>query len=266
MHGRRQVRAWGAPLRAALAIGLALAWAPAARADTSIDAGTYDTDTWTVAGSPYHVHGSAVYNSLTIEAGTTVLMAQNLGTPIWASQAFTVHGTPSNPVTFDAETPTGSPSWGAIIGEGTVSVTGVIVRNATIGMQLDDDVTVQYARFEGCDIGLSSVRGDLHLDAVYAVGNSIGVENVGAQSLTITNSVFLDNGGKGIEGGTFRTSSVTTIESSTFARNQRALSVAITVGSGSTFVMRNSIVEVNGWGITFIGTTSVSMTVITSDF
>jgi uncharacterized membrane protein YgcG len=258
--------AGGALGAAALAVGMALGGAPAARADTIIEKGTYDSDTWTPAGSPYRVHGATQYSSLTIEAGTTVLMADRIGTPIYASQSFTVRGTPTNPVTFDAEAPTGSPSWGAIIGQGTVSVTGVIVRNATIGFQLDDDVSVQYARFEHCEMGMSSTRGNVRVDAVYAIDNAIGLENVGAQTFAITSSVFSGNTSYAFEAGTYRTSSVTTIDSSTFVQNGWAVDVSISLGSGATITMRNSIVAGNRYGVDVQGSTPVAFTVIASDF
>ena len=186
-------------LRVVVAVGLAL-FARAARA-TDVPAGTYDTDTWTAAGSPYLVQGNVDYTKLTIEAGTTVLFSSTntggSGKILFQVTTFVVDGTPASPVLLQAETDTASRAgWQGIWVRGSASVTGAIIRNANDGFILfysrepRGSSTISRSKFDTGAYVVMQKGGDLSVDAIEVTNTNQGILNQGPGSLRVTNSLL----------------------------------------------------------------------------
>jgi hypothetical protein len=244
--------------------------APAAQA-TEIPEGTYGDTTWSAADGPYRITGNVDFSSLTIEAGTTVLLATlDSGATrrvTISTDALTVNGTRESPVTFRPDVDTDSHgAWQGIYVHGPASVRGaVLVRAADgiFGWGNQDPSTRVTIRESVFDSGSYAVMGssDMDLDAVLVtggVGHGVWISNA-ASTIRITNSVFqVDNP---IYGAHARISVVNcTIDHSY---------VAVELGStDATLELRNTIVS-NGLVGLRVGTPSPSspqIKIFSSDF
>jgi parallel beta-helix repeat protein len=183
-----------------LVAGGAAAARPAAAA-TLVAGGDYGAETWSRAGSPYLIQGKAVFQSLTVEAGATVLAArQQPLVDLAVVGAFVVTGTPAEPAVFQAETGATSGGWGGIRVQGTADVTGAVIRHASTALSVSPAGGVNIRRTtlelnnDGVLVGRSTLAGVI-LDGIRAVDiRSVGVMVVGGSAVTVTNSIFQRNG------------------------------------------------------------------------
>lgn len=240
---------------ACLALAVAMLWPGSGDAATTIPAGELPAQVWTAAGSPYTVEGNVTMPALTVEAGTTVLVAAAqpmvVGIFITVDGPFTVTGTPERPAEFRSPSGAGQGLWGGIR-SGAADVTGAVIRHATQALHLTggNANVVRRSLFELTTDGIFITSGTLVVDGVRMIDvKSVGimVGGSGTMALTVSNSLFVRNGLDGIvcSGGPCTITSCTFdgnyigiytrrdihVRNSIFTNNRRAIESA---GAGTT--------------------------------
>jgi uncharacterized membrane protein YgcG len=181
-----------------------VAWSTTARAMTTFEGGPVGGQVWTAAGSPYLVSGRngnltvAAGEELRIEAGTTVLFSDGYGRVVLTVEGkLTINGTPSAPVTMQADTDA-TMGWTGITvtnESAIVRITGATIRNALTGVNISrrGDIQIGRTTFDSCDTGLNLTKGPYTFDSIVVSKNRTGLSVISTGSVTLTNALFQGN-------------------------------------------------------------------------
>lgn len=174
---------------------------------TIIAGGNVINQTWNPAGNPYIVQGDVTVPAgafLNINAGTTVQFASTDGQAAGADTSrvelivkgtLTVAGTTVSPVTFQAQTGTGTAIWYGIEPSSTatsVSIDHALIRNASYGIRssvLGSTLSVTNTTIDTCTYGVLSVTGNPVFDGVRVLNGTYGFYLAGEGTVTIRNSI-----------------------------------------------------------------------------
>jgi parallel beta helix pectate lyase-like protein len=243
----------------------AVAGVSPAGADTVINGGNLTTQTWTLSNSPYIVQGDVtvvVAETLTIEAGVSLLFASadSQGAGVDSGRVeFTVNGTlrvqstAANPVTFRAQTGSGTNIWyGIVLSAMTADATfgPIDVRNAVRGLSsaFPGTVNLEQATFIANGTAMAISAGNAVLSRVTASGGGNGLLFTGTAHATIDNAVIAANTGYGISVNT-SAATVTSIEHATIHGNGTYGIAAAGSHSGAQRRVKNSVVSGNQYGM-----------------
>jgi hypothetical protein len=174
---------------------------------TIIGGGNVINQTWNPAGNPYIVQGDVTVPGgafLLINAGTIVQFASTDGqaagsdtsrVELIVNGTLTVAGTSASPVTFQAQSGTGTAIWYGIEPSSaatSVSIDHAVIRNASFGIRssvLGNTLSVTNTTIDTCTYGVLSSTGNPVLDAVRVSNGTYGFYLAGEGTVTIRNGI-----------------------------------------------------------------------------
>ncbi len=244
------------------AAGAILSAAAGASAQTIIAGGNLPSATWTVGGSPFVITGDVTIpagNVLTLQPGVTVLVAGTDGlgagldptrVEIIVQGALLCLGSTAAPVTFRAQSGTGSALWyGIRIASGSTgaSITDASIQNTvTALMMAAGSVGLHHVSVSDFrDHGLVLAGGSLAADRCTFIGGASGV-NVTGGGGTVSNGYFSGQAA-GVLANAAAFSNVVTCSHCTFDRCGSGVSVG--AGNGAVNIRNSIIAHSQNYGV-----------------